>query len=892
MRCEGGPVHAVAECRNHLNPSRSEGVVQEPAEELRCHDAAEQRHLLRVAGGEGHRVHEKPARFVHNPAGDGVSRRRFSQDHGGETGHSPGRVVGGGEPRRELRGRAGQCGRRAKQRRGRPTVVRLQCGHKALLADPAAASAIAQKWSPPVGTMEGSGVVEAEGDRACADNKHRPGCAAQGAELGGGSVRKNGGRNLEALRKQDGEFVRVGRGGLDPGDGGADSPQRTFRECCRKPPRQHGGGVSEQLEGVPCAVVHAQAGEAMLVRRAQHVIAPPEFNPAPALADVGDQNHILGIHGPTICRGRPHVSKNEGEPQRDKLVRIPSNRAIPRYKTETFVSLTQLDRVPIRRALISVYDKTGLEELARGLHAAGVAIVSTGSTAKKIAAAGIPVKEVEEVTGSPEMLDGRVKTLHPRVHGGILADRRVPAHMETLAKMEIEPFDLVVVNLYPFVETVRSGAAQDDVVEQIDIGGPAMVRSAAKNHAAVAIVVDPSFYGQVVEAAAAGGFDLKTRRRLAAKAFAHTASYDTAVAIWTASQFLDEDGDGVIDWPAYAGLALERSEVLRYGENPHQQAALYVDKAAPAGIAQADQLHGKAMSYNNFVDADAALRAAFDFSEPAVAIIKHANPCGVAVGSADAADPIADAHAKAHACDPVSAFGGVIAANSIVTAGMAQTVAGIFTEVVIAPGFEPEAVEILSKKKNIRLLALPDGYGRYPTEIRQVSGGVLVQEADKVDADGDNPANWTLAAGEAADDATLADLAFAWTACRAAKSNAILLANNGAAVGIGMGQVNRLDSCKLAVERANTLGVQVESDVEGAGGASNTSATSAPERARGAVAASDAFFPFADGLQILIDAGVRAVVQPGGSVRDEEVIAAANAAGITMYFTGARHFFH
>ncbi len=586
---------------------------------------------------------------------------------------------------------------------------------------------------------------------------------------------------------------------------------------------------------------------------------------------------------------------------RDKLAPSPPPAAPPRHKTETFVSFTQLervsiDRVPIRRALISVYDKTGLEELAAGLHAAGVKIVSTGSTAKKIAAAGIPVQEVEEVTGSPEMLDGRVKTLHPRVHGGILADRRVQAHMETLQSMDIEPFDLVVVNLYPFVETVKSGAAQDDVVEQIDIGGPAMVRSAAKNHAAVAIVVDPSAYGSVVEAAASGGFDLKTRRRLAARAFAHTAAYDNAVATWTASQFLDEDGAGVIDWPAYAGLSLERSEVLRYGENPHQQAALYVDKAAPAGIAQADQLHGKAMSYNNFVDADAALRAAFDFAEPAVAIIKHANPCGVAVGSASAADPIADAHAKAHACDPVSAFGGVIAANRTVTAGMARTVAGIFTEVVIAPGFEDEAVEILSKKKNIRLLALPEGYGRYPSEIRQVSGGVLVQVTDKVDADGDNPANWTLAAGAPADEATLADLAFAWTACRAAKSNAILLASDGAAVGIGMGQVNRLDSCRLAVERANTLGVSVNSDSAAGGdtpgGASNADASGAPQRARGAVAASDAFFPFADGLQILIDAGVRAVVQPGGSVRDEEVIAAANAAGITMYFTGARHFFH
>ncbi|PQZ91617.1 bifunctional phosphoribosylaminoimidazolecarboxamide formyltransferase/inosine monophosphate cyclohydrolase [Arthrobacter sp. MYb227] len=559
---------------------------------------------------------------------------------------------------------------------------------------------------------------------------------------------------------------------------------------------------------------------------------------------------------------------------------------------ETSVSQTVLDRVPIRRALISVYDKTGLEELAAGLHAAGVKLVSTGSTAKRIAAAGIPVSEVEEVTGSPEMLDGRVKTLHPRVHGGILADRRVPAHMETLSEMDIETFDLVVVNLYPFVETVRSGAQGDDVVEQIDIGGPAMVRSAAKNHAAVSIVVDPAAYGAVVTAAASGGFDLKTRQRLAAKAFAHTAAYDTAVASWTAAQFLDEDGDGLIDWPAYTGLALERSEVLRYGENPHQQAAMYVDKSAPAGIAQADQLHGKAMSYNNYVDADAALRAAFDFDTPAVAVIKHANPCGVAVASADAADPIADAHAKAHATDPLSAFGGVIAANRTVTAGMANSVKDIFTEVVIAPDFEAEAVEILSKKKNIRLLALPEGYGRYPSEIRQVSGGVLVQMSDKVDADGDNPANWTLAAGEAADAATLADLSFAWTAVRAAKSNAILLAKNGAAVGIGMGQVNRVDSCKLAVERANTLGVTIESTVDAAGGASGTGDAVSEQRSHGAVAASDAFFPFADGLQILLDAGVRAVVQPGGSVRDEEVIAAANEAGITMYFTGARHFFH
>lgn len=556
------------------------------------------------------------------------------------------------------------------------------------------------------------------------------------------------------------------------------------------------------------------------------------------------------------------------------------------------MSKTVLDKVAIRRALISVYDKTGLEELASGLHAAGVQLVSTGSTAKKIAAAGIPVTEVEQVTGSPEMLDGRVKTLHPRIHGGILADRRVSEHMDTLSSMDIDQIDLVVVNLYPFVQTVASGASQDEVVEQIDIGGPAMVRSAAKNHAAVSIVVDPSFYSQVIAAAADGGFDLKTRQRLAAKAYAHTAAYDTAVASWTASQFLDEDGDGVIDWPAYAGVALQRAEALRYGENPHQQAALYVDEAAPAGIAQADQLHGKPMSYNNYVDADAALRAAFDFEKPAVAVVKHANPCGVAVASDDAVDPIADAHRKAHATDPVSAFGGVIAANRTVTKEMAETVKGIFTEVVIAPDFEAEAVEILSAKKNIRLLALPEGYGRNKNEFRQVSGGMLIQAGDKIDADGDNPANWTLAAGQAADAATLADLEFAWSAVRAAKSNAILLAKNGAATGIGMGQVNRIDSCKLAVERANTLGVKVESGADAAGGAENADAAFSEQRAVGSVAASDAFFPFADGLQILIDAGVKAVVQPGGSVRDEEVIKAANEAGITMYFTGARHFFH
>ncbi|HXD28684.1 MAG TPA: bifunctional phosphoribosylaminoimidazolecarboxamide formyltransferase/IMP cyclohydrolase [Arthrobacter sp.] len=554
------------------------------------------------------------------------------------------------------------------------------------------------------------------------------------------------------------------------------------------------------------------------------------------------------------------------------------------------MSQTVLDRVPLRRALISVYDKTGLEDLARGLHAAGVSIVSTGSTASKIAAAGVPVTEVSEVTGFQECLDGRVKTLHPRVHAGILADRRLPEHVQQLNDLGIEPFDLVVVNLYPFVDTVKAGAGQDEVVEQIDIGGPSMVRAAAKNHPSVAVVVDPASYGDVVSAAQSGGFDLKTRRRLASLAFAHTAAYDNAVATWTASQFGDEEAPA--KFPPYAGVALERADTLRYGENPHQAAALYVDASAPAGIAQAEQLHGKAMSYNNYTDADAALRAAFDFAEPAVAVVKHANPCGVAVATAGAEDPIADAHRKAHACDPVSAYGGVIAANRTVSAGMAGTIRSIFTEVVIAPGFEPEALEILTAKKNIRLLQLPAGYERDGVEYKQISGGMLLQAADRIDADGDDPSKWTLAAGEAADEATLADLVFAWRAIRAAKSNAILLARNGATVGVGMGQVNRVDSCRLAVERANTLGVAVESDVDAAGGATAAADARSEERARGAVASSDAFFPFADGLQILIDAGVKAVVHPGGSIRDEEVVAAAKDAGITMYFTGARHFFH
>ncbi|AWH92613.1 bifunctional phosphoribosylaminoimidazolecarboxamide formyltransferase/IMP cyclohydrolase [Dietzia lutea] len=514
-------------------------------------------------------------------------------------------------------------------------------------------------------------------------------------------------------------------------------------------------------------------------------------------------------------------------------------------------------RRPVRRALISVYDKTGLEELARGLADAGVEIVSTGSTAQRISDAGIAVTPVDALTGFPECLEGRVKTLHPRVHAGILADTRKPEHLEQIADLDVQPFELVVVNLYPFTDTVASGADYDACVEQIDIGGPSMVRAAAKNHPSVAVLVEPAEYGDALEAVAAGGFTLDQRRRLAAAAFRHTGAYDVAVATWMTEQ----TSAGDEGYPVWQGQSLDLVATLRYGENPHQSAALYTDAAAAPGLAQARQLHGKEMSYNNYVDGDAAWRSAFDHAEPCVAIIKHANPCGIAIDA-----DIAAAHRAAHECDPVSAFGGVIAANREVTVEMAEQVAEIFTEVIIAPSYADGAVEILQRKKNIRILEAQPPAGE-EVERKQISGGVLVQQRDALDADGDVVAGWTKACGDDADEQTLRDLLFAWRACRAVKSNAILLAHSGATVGVGMGQVNRVDSARLAVQRAG-------------------------ERVTGAVAASDAFFPFADGLEVLAEAGVRAVVQPGGSVRDAEVIEAAEKAGITMYFTGARHFFH
>ena len=515
-------------------------------------------------------------------------------------------------------------------------------------------------------------------------------------------------------------------------------------------------------------------------------------------------------------------------------------------------------RVPIRRALVSVYDKAGLDELARRLHDAGVELVSTGGSAALIEGLGLPVTRVEELTGFPECLDGRVKTLHPRVHAGILADRRLDTHVAQLADLGVEPFDLVVSNLYPFTQTVASGASPDECVEQIDIGGPSMVRAAAKNHPSVAIVTSPDRYADTLEAVAAGGFTLDERKRLAAEAFAHTAAYDVAVAQWMAQELAADD----TGWPAFAGLTLERATALRYGENPHQQAALYVSPDVGESLATAEQLHGKEMSYNNYVDTDAALRAAHEQGDlPTVAIIKHANPCGIAVGA-----DVADAHRRAHECDPVSAFGGVIAVNRPVSVAMAEQVAEVFTEVIVAPAYDEGAVAVLQGKKNIRILRT-SGRGGVGLEFRQVCGGALVQVADTIEAEGDDPTSWTLATGEPASEEVLADLVFAWRACRSVKSNAILLASGGASVGIGMGQVNRVDSCKLAVERAG-------------------------ERAAGSVAASDAFFPFEDGPQILIDAGVTAIVQPGGSVRDELTVAACEAAGVTMYLTGTRHFAH
>ena len=510
------------------------------------------------------------------------------------------------------------------------------------------------------------------------------------------------------------------------------------------------------------------------------------------------------------------------------------------------------DRKPIRRALLSVYDKDRLLELGQVLADAGVEILSTGSTAKTLAEAGIAVTEVSSYTGFPEIMGGRVKTLHPRVHSGILADQNNPEHLAAIKELDIEPFDLVVINLYPFLKTIMSGAKFEDCIEQIDIGGPSMLRGAAKNHGSVAVLCHEHQYDAAITAIKAGGFTAQERKELALEVFRTTAEYDLTIASWLGTTIS-------MEMPDWLGLIWKRENTLRYGENPHQQAAIFA--GGPPGIVSAVQSHGKEMSFNNYTDADAAWRAALDHSEPCVAIIKHANPCGVATGT-----DIADAYKKAHECDPVSAFGGVVAANRKVTVAMAEPLSQIFTEVIIAPEYEPAALEILMKKPSIRILTNPITR-IWPLEIRPVSGGVLVQETDLINADGDNCDNWKQVTGAPVSAQVLADLQFAWRAVRSVKSNAILLAHDGAAVGIGMGQVNRVDSAKLAVDRAG-------------------------DRVKGSVAASDAFFPFADGLEILTNAGVTAIVQPGGSVRDEEVIAAAEKAGVAMFFTGTRHFSH
>lgn len=509
--------------------------------------------------------------------------------------------------------------------------------------------------------------------------------------------------------------------------------------------------------------------------------------------------------------------------------------------------------LPFTRALLSVSDKTGLVDLATVLAGAGVEMVSTGSTATTLREAGLPVTDVSDVTGFPEILDGRVKTLHPSIHGGILADRRKPSHLDTLEQRGIKWFDLVIVNLYPFVQTVAQGATFDETIEQIDIGGPALVRASAKNHDNVLIVVDPGDYSQVQSMVHRGGSETAERRAFAQKAFAHTANYDHHVAQWFAAQI------GHDQPPTTVTLRGQLEQSLRYGENSHQSAALYRREGKSAGLAGARVLQGKEMSYNNYLDADAAVRAAYDHDAPAVAIIKHQNPCGIATASA-----LVDAYAGALACDPVSAFGGVVAVNRPLTAEVARAMSEIFTEVIVAPAITDEALEVFGSKKNLRVVLLPEGFTPEDVEYRVISGGLLRQDADRHFAPS---SSWTLVSGQPADRETLESLDFAWRAVRAVKSNAILLAQGTASVGIGMGQVNRVDSCQLAVSRAG-------------------------DRAAGSVAASDAFFPFADGLQILLDAGVRYVVQPGGSVRDDEVIAAAQAAGVGMYVTGERHFFH
>jgi phosphoribosylaminoimidazolecarboxamide formyltransferase/IMP cyclohydrolase len=524
-------------------------------------------------------------------------------------------------------------------------------------------------------------------------------------------------------------------------------------------------------------------------------------------------------------------------------------------------------RLPIRRALVSVSDKHGLERLAAALGAAGIEVVATGATAAALERHGLRVTRVEALTGFPEMLGGRVKTLHPRVHAGLLADRARPEQLAELEAAGIAPFDLVVVDLYPFEETVAGEDADEALaVERIDVGGPAMVRAAAKNHASVAVVCDPADYPLVEAAVTAGGTTLAARRALAAKAFARTAAYDAAVAAWVdrlTTDGPDAEGQGAPRrFPAVLTLAGRLVQALRYGENPHQAAAFYaVDGPdGPWGLGAAVQLAGRELSHNNLLDADAALGLVAEHPQrPFAAIVKHTTPCGAAFGAT-----LQEAYAGALDGDPVSAFGGVVGLSRPLDAPTAASIAGVFTEVVVAPGFEPEALAALAGKPSLRLVRADPARPTRWLGVRSVAGGLLVQEPD---AGADDPAGWTLQAGDPPAPGLLADLALAWSVAGHVKSNAIVLAKDGRVVGVGAGQQSRVDAVRLAVAKA--------------GG-----------RAAGAAAGSDAFFPFADGVEELAAAGVLAVAQPGGSVRDAEVTAAAAAAGVVMFHTGRRHFRH
>ena len=503
----------------------------------------------------------------------------------------------------------------------------------------------------------------------------------------------------------------------------------------------------------------------------------------------------------------------------------------------------------VKRALLSVSDKAGIVEFARALVAQGVEIISSGGTATALSDAEVPVMKVSEVTGAPEILGGRVKTLHPKIHGGILADRRKPDHIEELAEQEITAIDLVVCNLYPFERTVaHPSVKEDDAVEQIDIGGPAMVRAAAKNFHSVAVVVDPGRYDSLArELEASGGISEDTRRALAREAFAHTAAYDAAI-----SSYFSRKGD----FPDKLLLAGEKVMDLRYGENPHQAAAFY--KTSGGGLAATEQLQGKELSYNNLLDTDSAWRLALDFDDTAAVIIKHSNPCGAALGTT-----ISEAYAKALECDRTSAFGGIVALNRVCDEATASAIAEIFTEVVIAPDFEIPALEVLNAKKNLRLLKAGTTHARPEADVRRVAGGLLVQSPDVRN----DLADAKVVTKAQPSEHQWQDLRFAWVVAKHVKSNAIVLAKDAVAVGVGAGQMNRLESTELAARRAG-------------------------DRAKGTVCASDAFFPFRDGLDAAVAAGAEAVIQPGGSVRDDEVVAAADEHGIPMVFTGRRHFRH